>query len=86
MDEENRGRGIELDDVIHFIVTKKILSAGKTQKNTAFFLRCQNGATKTKMAKRRRKTKTSKTHLAAYVEVSLSQIQCGNLTAETVHF
>lgn len=43
-------------------------------------------ATQTKMAKRRRKTKTSKTHLAAYVEVSLSQIQCGNLTAETVHF
>lgn len=130
-----KGRGNELDDVIHFIVTKKILSAGKnkTKKTLHFFpLRCQNDEqqrqkqrwqkeegnqsqqrqpqslcfrTITGLAGHQVSKKTvldvrfitwemsfqsvkrnTQSHLAAYVEVSLSQIQCGNLTAQTVHF
>lgn len=50
MDEGKKG----LDDVIHFIATKKILSAGKTQKHCIFFSKMPKWwatATKTMMVK-----------------------------------
>lgn len=37
-----RGRGKELDDVTRFIVTKKILSAGQTQKHCILFAKVSN--------------------------------------------
>lgn len=81
MDEENRGRGIELDDVIHFIVTKKILSAGKTQKNTAFFLRCQNG--EQQLQKQRWQKGGGKPKLAKLISQRMWRFLCHRFSVAT---